>query len=772
MKHLKHILFCLALFTLITACGDDVPKPNPPVVIKEGFNFSQATPNADQPLTITFKAGINTPLYFYGGDVYLHTGIIVDGEWTNVPAEWSQNIDKCKMTRTENNVWTITLSPSIRAWFNSGTTAITRLGFVIRSADGTKKGIAEDFFVNVTDDQYKPFTPAAIQYAPLPANVKEGINIVNNTTVTLVLYDKDNMGNHKDFAYVVGDFNAWTLANDATSQMKRDDASGCWWITLSGLDATKEYAFQYYVGMKNQTPIRVADAYATKILDPQHDPYIPASTYAENKTYPSSGVGIVSVFKIQQESYTWQVPNFQLPAKDNLIIYEMLLRDFSTTGDINGAIQKLDYLKSLGINAIELMPIQEFDGNDSWGYNPSFFFAMDKAYGTTAMYKRFIDECHKRGMAVILDVVYNHATGNSPFAKMWWDSANNRPASNNPYFNVSAPHPYSVFEDFNHEKPIVRNFVKRNLEFLLKEFNIDGFRFDLAKGLTQNAHGNPTSDNGAYDASRVAILKEYANAVKAVKPNAYVIFELFADDREETEYGNAGIMVWRNMNHSYNQAAMGYSSESDFNGMYYTTSSRPVNSLVGYMESHDEERAAYKQSQWGNGWIKTNLTQQMKQLETNTAFFLTVPGPKMIWQFGEMGYDISIDYNGRTGKKPLHWEYLDNASRARLKDTYAQLIQFRMKNADMFSSSATLTWKVGVSDWANGRFLTLSNASGTKKVVVIGNFSNSDITASTTFPFTGTWYNALNTSEKWEVTSLTMDVTVPANSFKMYSSFQ
>ena len=69
--------------------------------------------------------------------------------------------------------------------------------------------------------------------------------------------------------------------------------------------------------------------------------------------------------------------------------------------DLQGAIQKLDYLERLGITAIELMPVQEFEGNDSWGYNPTFYFALDKAYGTSEMYKRFIDECHKRGIAVL-----------------------------------------------------------------------------------------------------------------------------------------------------------------------------------------------------------------------------------------------------------------------------------------------------------------------------------------------------------------------------------
>ncbi|MCW1735907.1 alpha-amylase family glycosyl hydrolase [Anaerorudis cellulosivorans] len=771
MKDLYKILWLIAL--IFVSCGkDDTPTTEPPVAeIKEGFNLSPAEPDADKELTIIFKAPKTSALYGYKGDVYIHTGVVSEGQWLYVPATWEQNLEKCKMAVVEPNVWSITLSPSIRQWFGSGETPVTKIGIVIRSADGTKKGLENDFFITVTDNRFHPFEPAAIKYAPLPDNIIDGINIINNSTVTLVLYDKDKEGNHKDFAHVVGDFNNWTLSNDEQSQMYRDDNKGCWWITLSGLDADKEYAFQYYVGTKNGEITRLADAYARKILDPEHDPDISDSTYPDNKTYPKKGaIGIVSVFKIQPDSYSWQVSNFTPTAVDNLVIYEMLLRDFTTTSDINGALQKLDYLQSMGITAIELMPVQEFDGNDSWGYNPCFYFAMDKAYGTDHMYKHFIDECHKRGMAVILDVVYNHATGNSPFAKMWWDSANNRPAANNPYFNVTAPHPYSVFNDFNHESPLVRKFVKRNLQFLLNEYKFDGFRFDLSKGFTQKSSTEATAAN--YDPSRIAILKDYHAAIKAVKPNAYVILEHFCDDREEKELGDAGMMVWRNMNWNYCQSAMGWQDGSDFSGAYYSTSSRPANSLVSYMESHDEERAAYKQIQWGNGILKTDLTARMSQLEANAAFFFTVPGPKMVWQFGEMGYDISIDYNGRTGKKPVKWDYLEVPQRKKLHDTYAKLIQFRNDNPELFNSTATMSWKVSESDWEKGRFLTLSSFGNAKQIVVIGNFTNEAITTSTTFPKTGTWHNYMNPSESLNVSSTTMDITLPANNFKMFSTFQ
>ena len=672
----------------------------------------------------------------------------------------------------EVNGWELKLTPYIRELVGSGETPVNMIGIVVRSADSEKKVNKDgnDFFIeNITDSKYKPFQPGAVKSGTMTAGLQHGINIVDNSTVTLVLYDKDKYGARKDFAHVVGDFNNWTLSNDEQSQMFRDDAAGCWWITLTGLDPAKEYAFQYYLGNTGQDAIRVADPYARKVLDPNNDTYISASTYPENMTYPEGAIGIVSVFRIQQETFNWQVPQFERPSRDNLVIYEMLLRDFTESSDINGAMAKLDYLQSLGVNAIELMPVQEFDGNDSWGYNPAFFFAMDKAYGTDRMYKEFIDECHSRGIAVILDVVYNHATGANPFARMWWDAANNKTATNNPYFNVDAAHPYCVFHDFNHESALVRTFVKRNLQFLLEEYNIDGFRFDLTKGFTQRTSTEATAGN--YDASRIAILKDYNQTIKAVDPEAWVIQEHFADDREETELSNEGMMVWRNRNNAYAQAAMGWKSDSDFRGVYYNTSARPVNSLVSYMESHDEERAAYKQAQYGNGILKTSLDAQMSQLGVNAAFFFTVPGPKMVWQFGEMGYDVSIDENGRTGRKPLRWEYLTVTERKELHDTYATLIGLRRDHPELFNSTATLNWQVTDTFWEQGRFLTLSSFGNSKQIVVVGNFTNESINAATTFPQLGDWYNYLNPTEITTVHSKPMNIAVPANSFRIFSNF-
>ncbi|MDR0892930.1 MAG: alpha-amylase [Mediterranea sp.] len=786
MKSVKLIYLSSLLLALLACSKDDdfeiVPLPTPPAALVDGLNYAPAKPDADDTLRITFKAAASSALYGYTGDVYIHPGVIVDGTWMYVPASWATNLAKCKMTRLENNVWSILLSPSLRQWFGSGDTAIDQLGIVVRSSDGTKKGLTDDSFVTVTDKKYTAFQPGPAVEKALPAGVTDGINIVDPTTVTLVLRDQDKNGGHKDYAYAMGDFNNWTLTDDDKSRMYRDNNAGCWWITLTGLTASREYAFQYYIGTKKEGAIRLADPYSEKILDPDNDPQIPAADYPNPTAYPAKGVGIVSTFRIQKESYTWKVNDFQVADKHNLLIYELLLRDFTSTGDLTGAMAKLDYLQTLGVNAIELMPVQEFDGNDSWGYNPCFYFAMDKAYGTPTMYKQFVDACHQRGMAVILDVVYNHATGNNPLAKLYWNATANKPAAENPWFNVDAPHPYSVYCDFNHESPLVRAFVKRNLQYLLREYKVDGFRFDMAKGFTQQSSNESTAGN--YDQSRVDILSDYANAVTEANPNAVVILELFAEQREEKAYGEKGILMWRNLNNAYCQTAMGWKENSAFTALTTWGTDMPEGAWVGYMESHDEERCAYKQKTWGHGdLLLGDLKTRMSQLEANAAFFFTVSGPKMVWQFGELGYDYSInsDPNGvapadsedgtyRTARKPIRWDYFDDTYRKGLYTTYSRLMALRASHPRLFGQEAFKSWKVGDSDWDGGRFITLETVDG-QKLVVVGNFTNAPITSSVEFPSSGTWYEFTASDVAIDITS-PQTLTIPANSYRLFTSFE
>ena len=589
-------------------------------------------------------------------------------------------------------------------------------------------------------DSFSFYIPPTTTIAALPAGVQEGINyLAGNTSVTLVLYAPN-----KSNVVVIGDFSNWAV--QCSNQMNKTPDGNYYWITITGLTPGTEYGYQYLI----DNNIKTADPYTQKVLDPDNDPFIDAVTYPNLKPYPTGlTTGLVSVLQTAEPQYNWQVNNFVKPDKRNLMVYELLIRDFTAQHSYQSLIDSLQYLKNIGINAIELMPVNEFDGNESWGYNPSFYFAPDKYYGTKNKLKEFIDKCHQNGIAVILDVVYNHCTGNAPQAKMYWDAANNRPAANNPWLNTVAPHAYAFFNDFNHTSTATQYLVQRSLDFWINEYRVDGYRFDLAKGFTQTASNPTTIEN--YDASRVANLKRYYDGTVPGHPNTYMILEFLGTlpCQEEQEYAAYGFMLWGNNNAVYNQCTMGYASNSDISGVVYSDPKRGFNNPaeVGYMESHDEERTMYKNITFGNSSgsynVKT-LSTALAREEAAAAVFFTVPGPKMIWQFEERGYDISLGFGGsNVANKPPHWEYMTVPERRHLYDTYKSIIDLRLNNPSIFNNTS-FTY-----DFNNGgglyKLLQIAdpNSSGLKITVV----ANMDVTVQSkavTFQATGNWVNYIS----------------------------
>lgn len=574
-------------------------------------------------------------------------------------------------------------------------------------------------------DTVKLCVPEPVTNQARPSGIKNGINYNSSTSVTLVLHAPN-----KSNVFLIGEFNDWSQLN--AYQLKKDGEY--WWITLNDLTPERVYAYQYLV----DGTIKISDPYSEMVLDPWNDKWINEKSviYTNLKAYPEGKTeGLVATFKTGKVAYNWEIPNFSMPSRENMVIYELLIRDFTTQKSLNATIDKLDYLKTLGVTAIELMPIQEFDGNNSWGYNPNHYFAADKAYGNQETYKKFIDECHKRGMAVIVDVVFNHATGNFPYAKLWWNSTTNKTAANNPYFNVDATHPYSVFHDFNHEYQPTRDYFKQVLQYWITEYKIDGYRLDLTKGFTQRNSTEATASN--YDDSRINILTDYYNAAKAVKSDVMFILEHFCDYSEELELVNRGMYVWRNSNNSYSQAAMGFQSNSDFGGMNSTP-----RRWVGFAESHDEERNFYKAKAFGVGTVKTDSIVRINRVPLNIAFTTLVPGPKMVWQFGELGYDLSIDsYGGRTNEKPSAWSFLNLDHRRAAYDAASKIITLRRLYPKAFTEG-DFSLQIGASDWSNGRRIALTH--NDLKMIVLGNFDPANkVSAYPNFPSTGSWYNLL-----------------------------
>ena len=526
--------------------------------------------------------------------------------------------------------------------------------------------------------------------ASVPNGLKDGINFntTDATKATLVIYAPG-----KDFIHVIGDFNNWEIDN--AYLLNKDTTTDRFWIELTGLTSLQNHTYQYLI----EAELRSADPYSTIVLTASNDQYINNTTYPDLPEYPTGKTNhSVTLLKTGETEYDWQTTSFTKPKKTDLVIYELLIRDFDALHSFSAVKERLDYLQGLGINAIEFMPLMEFDGNESWGYNPSFHMALDKYYGTKEAFKGLIDECHARGIAIIVDVAFNHASGQNPYYRMWnTDNGNygGQASADSPFFNETATHSYSVFNDFNHSQQATKDYVKRVTEYWIQEYKIDGFRWDLTKGFTQNCTSNDDSCTNNFQQDRVDVLKEYADIQWNSDPDFYIIFEHLGTNNEETQWVNyrlsegKGIMVWGNHNTNYNQATMGFSDNTDFSWISYKNRGWSVPANVSYMESHDEERLMYKNLQYGNSngsYDIQNLPTALDRIELASAFYMTVPGPKMIWQFGELGYDYSIDYNGRVGNKPILWNYFEEQDRKDLYDTYAKLIQLKL-NYEIFETS-------------------------------------------------------------------------------------
>ncbi|ALO16389.1 Malto-oligosyltrehalose trehalohydrolase [Salinivirga cyanobacteriivorans] len=599
------------------------------------------------------------------------------------------------------------------------------------SFEATLSGINE-LVLNVTapDSTYADTLEIVVREstttAALPsANLKDGINYIDDNTVTLVLYAP-----FKDFVFVNGSFSDWQLLPE--NQMYRTPDENRYWITLDNLTAGEEYAFQYIVDGE----ITIADPYTDKILDPWNDSYITESTYPNLMPYPTGDAeGIVSTFQTAQTPYNWQVENFTRPANEDLVIYELLVRDFVAAHDYQTLIDTINYLKNLGVNAIELMPVSEFEGNSSWGYNPSFYFAPDKYYGTKDDLKEFIDVCHQNGIAVILDMVLNHSYGQSPLVQLYFDpSAGDygQPTPENPWYNETSPNPtYYWGFDFDHESPETKEFVNRVTTYWLDEYKFDGFRFDFTKGFT-----NTPGEGWSYDQSRIDILKDIADTIWNAAPGAYVILEHLTENSEEKILAEYGMLLWGNMNYSYLEASMGYITNSDFSGISYKNRSWNAPHLVGYMESHDEERMMFKNITYGNNTAVYDITQEeiaLRRAELSTLFFLTVPGPKMIWQFGEMGYDYSIDYDCRVCEKPIRWDYLEEDGRRHLYNFYSQVIELR-NSSDLYQTT-NFNMDVG----GDVKIITLEHNG--EKTIIFGNFDVETQTYTPNLSGFANWYS-------------------------------
>ncbi len=641
--------------------------------------------------------------------------------------------------------------------------------------------------------------------ATMPSGLEDGINYNagDATKATLVLTAPG-----KDFVYVAGSFNNYVPGTSYL--MKKDPISSKFWLELTGLVSGSINTFQYWVvdqtpTTNSQSVIKVADPYSTLVLSPYDDSTIPAANYPNMPVYPAGQEFEVTVLQTGQTPYNWSnaTTSFVKPSKDNLVVYEVLIRDFDSNRTFQSLINRIGYFKKLNINAIELMPVMEFEGNEGWGYNPCFHMALDKFYGTKAKMQEFVDLCHQNGIAVILDVALNHAFGRNPMVRMWQVDPSNSgygaPATDNPYFNTVAKHAYSVGNDFNHSSTYTNYYVKRVINQWITEFKIDGFRWDLTKGFTQNCSAADGACTDAYQADRVAVLKAYADYSWSLDPYHYVIFEHLGLDTEEQQWANyrlnetpsKGVMMWGELTYPYTQLIEGYSTGADITRIGADAHGFTAKRLIGYPESHDKERLMYSAMAYGNQNATTpfnNLNNSLNRMSAIGAISLLVPGPKMIYGFADLGMNNSIftctdgtvntDTDVITGdcklstKPQPQWtnNWLTTFERLQIYNNWSKMIDMK-RNNPVFNGSYSISGDGG-NNVVRQRVFVYDNTLSTnqlKNVVILANFSVADLTIVPSFPYTGTWYNLMDNSSI-NVTDLNAPIAVVSGGFKIYGN--
>jgi len=564
---------------------------------------------------------------------------------------------------------------------------------------------------------------------PRPAGVSNGIYYgEDGTSVTLCTYAASKTQSAKR-VFLLGDMTNWKLSADY--QLYKD--GNYFWITLTGLESGKEYRFQYAVERADGVKKQISDLYSEKVLHPD-DQYEPKKVDSDLLDYPTGkgADGYVTVIQPGKPQFQWSdaTLNFKRPNKNNLVIYELWIYDYTEGRSLKGLMKRLDYIQNLGVNAVELMPICEFDGNYNWGYSPNHYFAPDRAYGSEEMYKTFIDECHKRGIAVILDMVFNHATGLNPMNKLYPYGTD---LASNPWFNVNAPHSDNVYEDWNHGFAPAHEMFIRALQYWLKEYKVDGYRLDLSHGLCSDKPN-----------TAVGNLKDYYDkGVKAVSPDAYMILEHWGSNMgsERPQLISYGMQCWSNTTNAYCQTAMGWLKDGDGFG------EANKDGFVSYCESHDEERMQYKAKKYGNGDLQTNTAARLGRVAENVAFNVLLNGSHMLWMWEEIGYDFSINsdlehpnaenssYRCNKKPRPEIRSYFTNSNRVAAFTKCAQVITLRTQlMPEVFEGNPTL---VSVSSGSKLRKIRWGN-----NLYAVANF---DVSSSqgATLP-SGTWYDYLN----------------------------
>lgn len=566
----------------------------------------------------------------------------------------------------------------------------------------------------------------------LPAGVRGGahVDLLRPGSVTFVLYAP-----HKPFVSLVGDFNQW----DTRAHPLQTDGSGVWWTTIRHPGHTR---YGFYVLVDDDTHAWVGDPYAQQVE------WTPKAPWGVLPARPSR--------------FRWTDGDWRTPPLRDLIIYEACVRDVAGVWHGNrplyGNFQRLrnliPHMVRTGTNAIELMPIQAFPGESSWGYNPVFYHAIANTYGSPQDLKTFVNECHRHGIAVILDVAFNHAWGEHPYYRIYpplYGLGGERWADWNPFFHHTPP-AINMWGgvDWDHFDPSTTRYFQDVVRFWLKEYHVDGFRFDWVGGVDYDA-SNP-HDPGFNPYHGISAI---CWAAKDAKPDCVLIGEFWTldgthNDKTEQKLVRETPMdaVWNGYFHHNIEDVLNHRWQWEqkdiartiggFRDLGYSTATQVVN----YTCSHDEVRPEHEIKFYSAGHLERPKGMTVAQAALALArcglvALLTAPGVPMIYSGQEYGDDSprTIDF------VPLQWKKLGHDEHAAHYRIVQRLIRARRTHHALRSD--WIEFLPG--DFAHDKVVRYRrwDADGRSALVAI-NFGEHGHAVDLPFPHDGSWREVIS----------------------------
>ncbi|MEG4073641.1 alpha-amylase family glycosyl hydrolase [Microcoleus sp. Pol14C2] len=507
-------------------------------------------------------------------------------------------------------------------------------------------------------------------------------------------------------ATLLGSFSQW-----AEIPLEKDD-KGYFRTNIKLEDGKYQYKFR----VQSQSPcfepdewVEVNDPYATEI----------------DRTTDTSTVRIKAGARII-DTYVWQHGDKELPNNEELVVYEMHVADFSESDGSDSCSkfqqvkEKLDYLCDLGINAIELMPVNEYPGDYSWGYKVRDFFAVESSYGTTADLKQLIDECHGRGIRVILDGIYNHCDEECPLLLIdrnyWYYRDKHYPEDPANYWG-----PEFNYENFDPKLDIrpAWKFIGDVVNFWIQEYHIDGIRYDAVRQL----------DNRDFlhwitrEAKKTAGNKPFYNIAEHIPE----LPELVAADGPMDGCWHESFRIFAIENlagKTFDIEKLKQVLEPKQQGYQNTTNA------INYLASHDRDHLLAEAS-----FRDIDPEAAFKRAKLGAVLLVTAVGIPMLWMGEEFGQST-----GQTPNQPnkLQWSLLKTQPNHELLEYYKQVIRLRKKVPALYTENIEF-----IHENPEAKVLAYYRWSdeGTRAVVV-ANFSDTYLSdyCIPKFPAAGTWH--------------------------------